>query len=157
MATNKPRITITLAPYTYEVLKSMSDSSGQTLSGIVSGLIDVSLPVLERMTKTYQQVKMSGEYQRSKMVQAMQEAQDVFEPLVLNKLLSQDLFHRQSVSSVIEDSRREARASDVTVSRPRTNRGVTPNKQQHRKPMQAKASKGVLKNEVLKKVAGKKS
>jgi len=40
MATNKPRITITLNPYVYATLKHMSELGGQPMSTIISELLD---------------------------------------------------------------------------------------------------------------------
>lgn len=153
MATTKPRVTVTFEAYAYEVLKAMSASSGQTMSSIISGLIDVSLPVLVRMTETYQLVKKSGEYQRTQMVETMQEAQDLFEPLVMNGLHQRDLFNRRTTADVIEASRRDDRASAAAPSTPTTNRGVTTLKPTPPNTNRGKALKPVSKKEVLKKVA----
>ena len=47
--TSKPHITITLTHRQHEILRSISDSRGCSMSGIVSDLITDSQPVLERM------------------------------------------------------------------------------------------------------------
>lgn len=47
--TSKPRITITLTHRQHEILRSISDSRGCSMSGIVSDLITDAQPVLERM------------------------------------------------------------------------------------------------------------
>lgn len=40
MATNKPRITISLDPETYKILSEYADVIGQTLSGSVSEMVE---------------------------------------------------------------------------------------------------------------------
>lgn len=157
MTTKKPRITITLEPYPYEVLRSMSESSGQTMSGIITGMVDMSLPVLERMAATYQQVKRSGDIERGRIAEAMQEAQDAFEPLVMSRIAQQDLFlMRSPVAASVEASGRnpEGRAPEpiAAAASPPTNRGVTPDRTNNLQPKNGKGLKGVLKKQVSKKV-----
>ena len=48
MATQKPRITITLEPHVYEVLTTLAELQGGSKAGIVSELLESVTPVLER-------------------------------------------------------------------------------------------------------------
>jgi hypothetical protein len=48
MATSKPRITITLEPRTYDVLSRMARVGDESMSQIVTSLIDLAVPSFER-------------------------------------------------------------------------------------------------------------
>lgn len=48
MATQKPRITVTLEPHTYYVLTKMAHLQGGSRSGIISDLLESVTPVFER-------------------------------------------------------------------------------------------------------------
>lgn len=70
MATNKPRITLSLEPHVYEVLRRMSEAGGKSMSSSVTGLLDVALPALERMVVVMEAAKAAPE-------QTMQEVGDM--------------------------------------------------------------------------------
>ena len=57
MATTKPRITITLTQRQHEVLKTIADSGGSTMSGMLGEFIESAMPTFERMAATFQQVR----------------------------------------------------------------------------------------------------
>ena len=82
MATTKPRITITLSTRQHEVLKSISECSGQPMSGFLNELLDLSLPTLERMAATFQKIKTAQDAQRQKIIAELDVAQTAMEPIV---------------------------------------------------------------------------
>ena len=88
MATTKPRITITLTKQQYDVLRAVSDYGGQSMSNFVSGLIEQSLPVLERMAETARKIKLVQDERRQQIYNELSKAQDLFEP-AFNGLLGQ--------------------------------------------------------------------
>lgn len=49
MSTSKPRITVTLEPGAHLTLSRMSAATGQSMSQIVAGFVDLALPSLERV------------------------------------------------------------------------------------------------------------
>jgi hypothetical protein len=55
MSTAKPRITITLEPRVYEVLRRLSAASGDSMSAIVTDFLDVAVPPMERMVVVLEQ------------------------------------------------------------------------------------------------------
>lgn len=57
MATNKPRMTITLEPKVYAALKAFSDGTGQPMSQFITQVMDQALPALERLALIVQQAK----------------------------------------------------------------------------------------------------
>lgn len=92
MATTKPRITITLSERQHDVLRSISENSGQSMSAFVHELLEQSLPVLERMAETFRKIKNAQDEQRRRIVAELDDAQAAVEP-VLDHVLGQfDLF-----------------------------------------------------------------
>ena len=57
MATEKPRITITLEPRVYEVVRRLSAASGDSMSRVVTQFLDVAVPPMERMVVVLEQAK----------------------------------------------------------------------------------------------------
>lgn len=49
MATTKPRITVTLDPDDYAVIRALSDMNGESMSSILAGLATATRPVLEKV------------------------------------------------------------------------------------------------------------
>lgn len=160
MATNKPRITLTLEPRQYEVLRSISDSSGQSMSGIVADLIEASQPILERMAVTFQKLKQVKEVERSSLLQAMDDAQAAFEPMAQEVIGQFDLFmervEKAGVGTRVGAPATARVPTPAHLRTPSTNRGVTPTITKPRKPARGAASKQILTSKVLKKTSGKK-
>ena len=92
MATIKPRITVTLEKRQHDVLHSISESTGQSMSAMVSEVIELSMPVFERMAVTFQQLKNQSDKQKAEMAAAMDRAQDQLEPIAQAALDQFDLF-----------------------------------------------------------------
>jgi hypothetical protein len=62
MSTLKPRITITLQPHAYEVLRRLSSAGGESMSSLVTQFLDVAIPPMERMVVVMEQANsMSSE------------------------------------------------------------------------------------------------
>lgn len=51
MATTKPRITVTLEPDDYAIIRALSDMNGESMSSILAGLATVTRPVLSRVVE----------------------------------------------------------------------------------------------------------
>jgi hypothetical protein len=49
MPTAKPRVSVTLDQESYQVLSRLSEVSGDSMSSLLSGLVDATRPSLERM------------------------------------------------------------------------------------------------------------
>ena len=82
MATNKPRITITLTERQHEVLSSISRHSGKSMSSSVSELVEAALPVFERMAVTFQKLDGWQSQQSQKLGKDLDKIQDKLGPLV---------------------------------------------------------------------------
>ena len=130
MATTKPRITVTLTERQHEVLKIISDCGGQSMSSLLGELIEVSLPTFERMANTFQKLHQAKTYERSKMIEAFDQAQSVLEPIASEALNQFDLFLgkiEQGIAAPGPQRSEDTDAATTAPTVPRTNRGVTPN------------------------------
>ena len=127
MATNKPRITITLNPRTYNVIKVISECGDNTMSGFVSEMLDAAIPTLERMAVTFQNIKKAQHTERSKFIESMDRAQTALEPAVMEAIGQFDLFLGNVDAAVAggAPARGEVPAAAVNNPRPVT-RGSTP-------------------------------
>ena len=130
MATNKRRITITLTDRQYDVVKRMSDSSGQPMSFFISDLVEGALPTMEKMSGTFQQIRALQDDQRAVMLESMDKAQAAFGPLleyIVETAGTALRVHESAVrdSSVVRSVASE-RSEEKADSSPLTNRGVTP-------------------------------
>lgn len=126
MATTKPRITITLSPRQYEVLRGISEYGGQSMSAFVGELLEQSLPVLERMGESLRRIKSVQDEQRKRIADDLENAQAAMEPILDQVIDQYDLFCGKLEASVgaIETDRRAGTLAPTET--PATNRGVTP-------------------------------
>lgn len=153
MATTKPRITITLTERQYAVLRKMSDSSGQPMSGFITDLIEAALPTMEKISGTFQQIRSFQDDRKMKVLAAMDEAQAAFEPLIDYLLtnagiaLDKGLEAEQKILSEERSERtKKISAKAVTTS---TNRGVTPQVTNSPKPRRVKGLEVPAKKKVF--------
>ena len=143
MATTKPRITVTLTHRQHEVLRTISNCGGQSMSVFISEMLEMSLPTLERMAATFQKMKQSQDMQRSKLVETLDEAQAALEPIALAAVDQLDLFLGRIEAGLpgTTDAPRGALASPAEQPiAPATNRGATEPNPNLRKPTAAKVS-----------------
>lgn len=157
MATTKPRITITLSTRQHEVLKSISECSGQPMSGFLNELLDLSLPTLERMAATFQKIKTAQDAQRQKIIAELDVAQTAMEPIVQSMTGQFDLFMARVEQAAVGAPVPAAGGADAPAAAsrsPSTNRGDTPRKEKQRQPSTGKASRPVRTAKVLKKNGG---
>lgn len=149
MATNRPRITITLTDRQHEVLRSLSSSSGQSMSAYVVEFLDMALPTLERMAVSMQALARSREDQIGRIRAQLDEAQAVLEPLAAAAVEQADLFWGKIDAAVSDTGAAAApaptgaRGAGQRPQSPRTNRGVTPTPAEPLKPKPGAASSGV--------------
>lgn len=143
MATSKPRITITLRPRQYEVLKAISDNSGQSMSAFVSEILEQSLPVLERMAESFRKIKSAQDEQKKRIAEELDQAQSAVEPILEQVMGQFDLFMAKVESAAgVGSTDARMRAGDPAPAEartPATNRGVTPSPSNPSKPAPSKA------------------
>ena len=79
MPTNNPRITITLEPATYARLRRLSELTDQSLSAIVSEILDGSAQVFDRTITVLEAAKSATEEMREKTAADLAAAQTKLE------------------------------------------------------------------------------
>lgn len=141
MATTKPRITITLTERQHHLLKTISDVSGNSMSYLVTDLIEASEPILERTASTFSHLKVLNDENKKKIKEAMENAQNVIEPMAINALQQMDCF----IDTLTEIHGAEKQPA------PLTNRGDTTPNGKRLKPAPIKGSKTISKKKVSKK------
>ena len=92
MATTKPRITVTLTERQYELVKSISDNSGQTMSSFISELLENSLPVMERMAETFRKIKELQDAKKKMIAHELEKVESEIEPAIAGLIDQYDLF-----------------------------------------------------------------
>lgn len=152
MATTKPRITITLTERQHTVLRSISESSGQSMSSLLVEFIDTAMPTLERMAATFQQLRNTRDLERARIVSALSDAQDALEPIALAAAGQFDLFLGRIEGAAVPHGSEATRATAAPPA-PSTNRGATPVRQKALKGSAGKASGRVSSGRVSKKTA----
>lgn len=158
MATQKPRITITITPRQHEVLKAVSAFSGQPMSAFISELLEVSMPTVERMAATFQKLKKAQTIEREKYLHSLEQTQSVMEGLAQQATGQFDLFMTAMEKSVVGGVETHGAAGghddiDNAPAAPVTNRGATDPLAGRSKPKRSKAAKPIPKPAVLKKTA----
>lgn len=144
MATTKPRITVTLSQRQYDVLKVISDCGGNPMSAFITEMLEVSLPTLERMAATFQQIKIAQDKQKTKFAEVLNDAQVALEPIAMSALDQFDLFLGRVEEAAAPGVRGTSGAGTAAhPSAPATNRGATPPLAKTRKPSIGKASRAV--------------
>lgn len=81
MATDKPRITITLEPDQHEVLRRLAGLQGGSMSRIVSELLAEVTPVLERVCESLELAKRAQAGVRANLRRVAEEAEEDLRPL----------------------------------------------------------------------------
>lgn len=79
MTTANPRITVTLQPATYAVLQRLAQATGDSMSASVAELIDVSIPVFERVIMALEAAKSIEDNAKTEIKAGLSRAQDKLE------------------------------------------------------------------------------
>lgn len=156
MATQKPRITITITQRQHDLFKAISGFSGQPMSAFIGEMLEAATPTLERMASTLQKVKTAQEKERSRFIEGLGEAQAALEPIVMNTIGQFDLFMgkiERSLGDEGDPACGGASSPNDPLPAPATNRGATDPSAGRRKPKRSKAEKPNQKPAVLKKTA----
>ena len=127
MATNKPRITVTLDEHTYDVVKSIAEMGKGSMSAFIADLLDSAMPTLERMAATFQAIKKAQTTERDKFLASMDRAQALVEPSIMEAVGQFDLFlaTAEAAAGVTASSDLSRAVAPAADPRPVT-RGSTP-------------------------------
>lgn len=119
MATNKPRITVTISPATYELLKELSELNEESMSSTVGGLLEQVAPVLERMNRILKAANAAKESVKGRLADDFEQAQGRMEKalgLVMDDFASLELPFLTLEKDIREGVWRGADARDMTAS-----------------------------------------
>lgn len=92
MATTKPRITITLEPRTYEVVSRMAKAGGESMSAVVTGIVDLAVPSFERAVAIVERAQSAGDEVRAGIKSALDRADRDLMPMLLEAVKQSDMF-----------------------------------------------------------------
>lgn len=96
MSTKKPRITVTLEPRVYEVIHSISENGGESMSRFIASFFEENLPTFERMALTFQKLAREREAGLKKIGEDLEDAERALSPLLADALKQRDLFAERS-------------------------------------------------------------
>lgn len=92
MPTTRPRITMTLTTHSHEVLSRLSAASGDSMSQIVAGFVDLAVPSLERVCVVLERARVAPEEVRDGLRASIERAERDLIPGVVAALGQGDLF-----------------------------------------------------------------
>lgn len=75
MATNRPRITVTLTTDTYALLKDLSELSGNSMSFLISDLVGGIIPQLARTVEVMKAAKDAPEEIKQKIIEQYEQSE----------------------------------------------------------------------------------
>lgn len=100
MSTTKPRITVTLEPRTYEVLSRLSAAGGDSMSALVSQVVEVAVPSLERVVAILERAKTAPKEALAGLSAAIDRAEQQLLPALMEAQGQTDLFVADALRSV---------------------------------------------------------
>ena len=107
MATDKPRITVTLEPEHYAVLSEMARVTKSTKSSIVAGLVAESAPILARVVKLLAEAEAMKASVGERVRELATEAELEMLPMASAAAKTFDMFESQIMEAIAR-----AKASD---------------------------------------------
>jgi hypothetical protein len=119
MATEKPRITITLEPEQYAVLSRLSKLQGGSMSRIVVEFLSECVPVLDRMCDALDIARQAQGLARTNLRKAIEQTEQELQPLAAQVLNQMDLWvHAAGRDSQAARSASTSTAGSATRTRP---------------------------------------
>lgn len=115
MKSTNPRITVTLTPGVYSVLREMSRLTGNSQSALVGDLLESSLPVFERLVSTLAAAAAVEEAAKSEIAAGMQRAQHRLEAQLDLGLAEFDVASRPVLDAAEKIARRGPRSVSTPV------------------------------------------
>jgi hypothetical protein len=92
MPTTKPRITVTLEPRQYELLKQISSAGGDSMSKLVSELLGTVEPTLERMALMLQRLRKVKRDEQEEVRRVLGDVHNGLESLMEATISQVDMF-----------------------------------------------------------------
>lgn len=113
MPTEKPRITITLPHRHHEVLSRLSAASGDSMSQIVAGFVELAIPSLERVVVVMERAKAAPSEVRAGLASAIDRADRHLTALAGSLYGQTDMFLTEAERAVAPSSAPEADAEQT--------------------------------------------
>lgn len=110
MPTKKPRLTITLDPVTHELLKELAEVNEQSLSSVISELLDTMIPTVQRVVEAGRHFQLLSEDMKAQIRRNF----DAAESLVLPEVAAMESDFIALLNSVGEAAAAEADPRPVT-------------------------------------------
>lgn len=123
MATEKPRITITLEPNEHAVLQRLAQLQGRSMSGILREFMGEVLPILEKVADALEIAQRASSDARAKFVKAAADAEEELRPLAEFTKNQFDMFAAEMGRLV--DGKEQTPAATTDETGPRTARAGT--------------------------------
>jgi hypothetical protein len=92
MATDKPRITVTLPPRSHEVLARFAKLNGQSMSSVVADFVELVIPSLVRAVAFIERAQGAGDEVKAGMRASLEKADRELFPLLEKALSQSDMF-----------------------------------------------------------------
>lgn len=125
MATEKPRIAVTLEQHRYDLLKRLAAAQGVSMSHLVSDLLEAVAEPLERVCVLLESAKKAPQEVKDGLRAAAEHSERTVFPLVSRALDQLDMFLGVAESSVSAASGRPADAGSASAARRADPRPVT--------------------------------
>lgn len=114
MSTNKPRITLTLEPEVYEVVRRLSAASGDSMSAVIADFLDVAIPQMQRIALVLEHAKAIPSQTKEELRDSLARSEA--------KLLSAVAEVTGQADGFIEELAEAAKAAGASAAEPRTRR-----------------------------------
>lgn len=92
MPTSKPRITVTLPPRTYEILKRLAAVGGDSMSALIVQFVEVAAPSMERLVVVLERARAAPEEARAGLAAAVERAERDLLPALMEAQKQADFF-----------------------------------------------------------------
>lgn len=91
MATIKPRITITLEPHAYEVIRRLAKANGRSMSAVVTEFLDLASPQMERLVSILESALGAPQEAHTDIRRSLERAESALLPTIRHALRQRDL------------------------------------------------------------------
>jgi len=96
MATEKPRINLTMQPHHYDLVKRLAAAQGVSMASILSEVLEPAYPILERVCVVLEAGRRAKETQISGMREALSAAEAELVPIMYQATTQFDMFIDQA-------------------------------------------------------------
>lgn len=104
MATQKPRITVTLEPHVYEVLTKLAGLQGGSRSGIISDLMESVTPIFERTCYVLQLAETANTGMNKDIKASMERSDTKLQEMMADAMGQLDIFSMDLIRASKDDS-----------------------------------------------------